>query len=148
MTGAVAQTLPPQQIRITTDPSTEPFWTAAKEGRLEVPRCGRCATFRMPPTPFCPECQSTEMDWVTLTGRATVFSFTVVHGFPGLPDITLVPVVVDLDGAPGARLITNVVDVDPADVAIGMALEVDFLPIADGWSLPIFRVSAEQPTGV
>ena len=47
----------------------------------------------------------------------------------------------DLEGAPGCRLVTNVVDIDPVDVTIGMAVQVDFLPIADGWSLPVFRAA-------
>jgi uncharacterized OB-fold protein len=134
-----AQVLPGENVRITTDPYTEPFWHAAKEGRLTACQCGKCGHFRMPPSPFCPECQSMDMVWPELSGRGTVFSFAVVHGFPGLPDITLVPVVVDLDDAPGARLVTNVIDVNPDDVQIGMAVEVSFSPIADGWVLPVFR---------
>jgi uncharacterized OB-fold protein len=110
-----------------------------------APRCADCGTFRLPPTPFCPQCQSTNVDWVSLSGRAVIYSFSVVHGFPGLPDVVLVPVIVDLPDAPGARLISNVVDVDPAAVAIGMELQVDFTPISDGWLLPVFR-AAEQST--
>jgi uncharacterized OB-fold protein len=135
----LATALPSEQIRITTDPITEPFWQAAKEGRLVAPRCAACGHFRLPPTPYCPECQSRDVEWVELSGRAEVYSFAVVHGFPGLPDITLVPVVVDLPDAPGARLVSNVIDIDPAEVTIGMQLSVDFHPIADGWQLPVFR---------
>ena len=87
------------------------------------------------------------MDWTELSGRATVYTFTVVNGYPGLPDITLVPVVVDLPDAPGARLVSNVIDVDPADVAIGTDLIVDFHPIADGWLLPVFRVGGPDREG-
>jgi len=135
----LATALPGETVHITTSPTTEPFWAAAKQRRLVAPRCARCGHFRLPPTPYCPECQSNEVDWMTLSGRAEVYSFAVVHGFPGLPDLTLVPVVVDLPDAPGARLVSNVVDIDPAEVTIGMALTVDFHPIADGWLLPVFR---------
>jgi uncharacterized OB-fold protein len=140
-----ATALPAELVHITTDPSTQPFWEAAKERRLVAPRCADCGTFRLPPTPFCPQCQSTNVDWVSLSGRAVIYSFSVVHGFPGLPDVVLVPVIVDLPDAPGARLISNVVDVDPAAVAIGMELQVDFTPISDGWLLPVFR-AVEQST--
>ena len=139
MSEKLAVALPGDQVHITTSPATEPFWLAARESRLVAPRCGNCGHFRLPPTPFCPQCQSTEVDWVQLSGQATVYSFAVVHGFPGLPDITLVPVVVDLPDAPGARLVSNVIDVDPAEVYIGMPLEVTFSPIADDWQLPLFR---------
>jgi uncharacterized OB-fold protein len=80
------------------------------------------------------------VNWVELSGAATVYTFAVVHGVPGLPDLVLVPAVLDLPDAPGARLVSNVVDVAPADVFIGMSLRVDFSPIAGDWLLPIFRV--------
>ncbi|MGW0582643.1 OB-fold domain-containing protein, partial [Streptomyces sp. NPDC002920] len=66
-----------------------------------------------------------------------------VHGYPGLPDLTLVPAVVELPDAPGARLVTNVIGVEPENVRIGMALTIDFHPITDGWLLPVFRVAAD-----
>lgn len=137
----IATALPAELVRITTDPSTEPFWQAAKERRLVAPRCADCDAFRLPPTPFCPHCQSASVEWVQLSGRATVYTYTVVQGFPGLADITLVPVVVDLPDAPGARLVTNVVGAAPGDVRIGTELTVDFHPISDGWLLPVFRIA-------
>ena len=139
MTAVLAQVLPGEMVHITTDPHTEPFWKAASHRRLVAPRCGGCGNFRLPPTPFCPTCQSRDVEWVTLSGAATVFSFTVVHAFPGAPDVTLVPAVVELPDAPGARLVSNIVEIDPADVHIGMRLQVDFSPIAGGWLLPVFR---------
>jgi hypothetical protein len=135
----LAGSLPGENVHIATDPYTEPFWAAAKEDRLVAPKCADCGTFRLPPTPFCPQCQSENVEWPELSGRATVYSFSVVHGFPGLPDITLVAAVLDLPDAPGARLVTNVVDVDPAEVEIGTEVEVLFSPIADGWKIPLFR---------
>lgn len=134
-----ASALPGETVQITTSPVTEPFWEAAKHRHLVAPQCARCGQFRLPPTPYCPQCQHTEVNWVTLSGRAIVYSFAVVHGFPGLPDVTLVPVVVDLPDAPGARLVSNLIDVEPDEVQIGMELTVDFHPISDGWLLPVFR---------
>ena len=136
----LATALPAGAVKISTDPDTEPFWQAARERRLVAPRCADCGTFRLPPSPFCWRCQSSAVDWTELSGRATVYTFTVVDGYPGLPGITLIPVVVDLPDAPGVRLVSNVVDVDPAEIQIGTELTVDFHPIADGWLLPVFRV--------
>lgn len=143
-TATLATALPSETVHITTNPITEPFWQAAKERRLTAAQCADCDTFRMPPTPFCPECQSDAMQWPDLSGEATLYSFAVVHGFPGLPDVTLVSAVVDLPDAPGARLISNIIDIDPADVAIGMSLTVDFHPISDGWLLPVFRAAGKE----
>jgi uncharacterized OB-fold protein len=138
-TTTLATTIPGEHIRIAVNETTEPFWEAAKQHRLVVPQCADCGTFRLPPTPFCPNCQSKNLSWPELSGDATVYSFAVVHGFPGIPDLLLVPAVLDLPDAPGARLVSNIVDVAPTDVAIGMRVHVDFTPIADGWMLPVFR---------
>jgi uncharacterized protein len=144
-TTTLATTIPGELVHIAVNKTTEPFWEAAKQRRLAAPQCADCGAFRMPPTPFCPHCQSPAVDWVELSGAATVYSFAVVHGFPGLPDLTLVPAVVDLPDAPGARLVSNIVDVAPAEVTIGMPVRVDFSPIADGWLLPVFRAVATDP---
>jgi uncharacterized OB-fold protein len=139
VSGVLAGTLPAENILISTDTSTEGFWLAAKENRLVAQQCAKCGHFRMPPTPFCPECQSTDHTWPELSGRGTVYSFAVVHGFPGIPDALLVAAVISLEGAGDARLVTNVVDVDPEKVHIGMEVTVDFVDIADDWKLPVFR---------
>jgi uncharacterized OB-fold protein len=136
--SAVATTLPPASIRITTDGWTAPYWEAAQREQLVAPRCRACGTFRFPPWPFCPECRSQDTEWVALSGRASVFSFTVVRGLPGRPDLLLVPAVVEFPDAPGVHLVTNLVDVDPDNVTIGMPIVVAFVSIADGWKLPVF----------
>ncbi|MDB5445738.1 MAG: acyl dehydratase [Phenylobacterium sp.] len=138
--SAIAVAVPGDHITITTDPDTEPFWEAAKAGRLTACQCGDCGTFRMPPTPFCPKCRSKAKTWPELSGAGVVYSYAVCHRspYPDVADFTYVPVVVDLDGAPGARLVSNLVDVDPETVEIGMKVKVAFNPIRDGWMLPIF----------
>jgi len=143
-TGTEAAALPADFVKIAVDPSTEPFWLAARQRRLVAPRCADCGAFRLPPTPFCPHCQSTAVTWTELSGRGLVYTFTVVSGFPGLPGITLVPVVVDLPDAPGARLVSNVIGADPAEVSIGAELTVDFHPVSDGWLLPVFRLADKE----
>jgi hypothetical protein len=128
-------------VRISTNAITEPFWQAAKRSRLAVPRCADCGHFRMPPTPFCPNCQSENVDWATLHGSAVLFSFAIVNRspFPDVPDFTYVPAIVDLPDAPAARLVSNIVDADVSDIHIGMRLQVAFHPISDGWQVPVFR---------
>ncbi|BBU21022.1 Zn-ribbon domain-containing OB-fold protein [Mycobacterium xenopi] len=143
-TATLATTIPGDLVRIAVNKTTEPFWEAAQRRRLTAPQCAECGEFRMPPTPFCPNCRSAAVNWVELSGKATVYSFAVVHGFPGMPELTLVPAVLDLPDAPGARLVSNIIDVVPADVTIGMTAQVDFSPISDGWLLPVFRAMATK----
>jgi uncharacterized OB-fold protein len=141
MSATLAIAVPGDHVRITTSPVTEPFWQAAKEKRLVACRCGACGTFRMPPTPFCPQCRSSDRQWPELPGTATVYSFAVCERspYPDVEDFTYVPVVVELDGAPGARLVSNLIGVEPRQVSIGMRVQVEWNPIQDDWLLPVFR---------
>jgi hypothetical protein len=97
----------------------------------------------MPPSPYCPNCQSREKSWPDLPGTGTVFSYAICTHDPktGEPYV-YVPVVVDLDGAPGARLVSNLGGMDAEDVTIGLKVTVDWNPIEDGWVLPVFRPAA------
>ena len=132
-----ARVLPGEQISITTNPDTEPFWEAAKEHRLTACQCGVCGLFRMPPSPFCPRCLRTDKVWPTLPGTGTIFSYVVCNKNPANgEDFIYVPVIVDLDGAPGARLIANVTGCNAEDVHIGMKVTVHWTNIRDGWVLP------------
>lgn len=140
MTYGPARALPGDQITITTNPDTEPFWLAAKEHKLTSCECGECGHFRMPPTAVCPECGGREKKWPALPGTGTIFSYAICNKNPkNGEDYVYVPVVVDLDRAPGTRLNANVSGCDAEDVHIGMKVVVDWTPIQDGWVLPNFR---------
>lgn len=139
MSTATAGLLPGDQVRIAMNPDSEPFWIAAREERLTMACCAECGTFRLPPLPRCPSCRSTEVTWPDLNGRGEVHSFSVVHGYPGNPELVMIAAVINLVDAPGPRLVTNLVDLKPSRAAIGMHVQVVFSPIADGWKLPVFR---------
>jgi len=58
---------------------TAPFWGAAAEQRLRMPRCKACAAFVWPPRPSCGECGGEHFEWTDLSGRGRVYSFTVIR---------------------------------------------------------------------
>lgn len=126
------------------DPLTQPFWDAAKEDRLVVPRCTNCGTFRMPPSPFCFNCQSRSVEYAQLAGTGTIYSFTVVR-HPLHPDLAdacpYVSGVVELDGTQGAgaRMLVNIIDCDPDAVKIGDKVEIVFEHVNESMSTPRFR---------
>jgi uncharacterized OB-fold protein len=125
------------------DARSQPFWDAAKEDRLAVPRCTNCGTFRLPPSPFCFTCQSRGMEYVDLPGTGRIYSFTVVR-HPLHPDLAAacpyVSGVVELDGTQGAgaRMLVNIIDCHPDAVRIGDAVEIVFEQLPE-ISTPRFR---------
>jgi uncharacterized protein len=147
MYETLAKSPPASLFTLVTDVWTKPFWDAARERRLVAPRCGVCGTFRMPPSPFCPSCQSQQIEWITLSGRGTVYSHSAVTRAivpemePCLPYITAV---VELADAGGARLVTNVIDVPIDAVRIGMPVRVAWDDLGNGVVVPRFRCDEEK----
>jgi len=126
---------------------TLPFWRAAAEHRLVVQACAACGQMRHPPGPTCPACRAFAHRWQEVTGRGTVYTYTIVHQ-PFLPSLAAhVPYVVaavQLDEAPSVRLITNLVDVDPARVTVGLAVELVWDDVRPGLALPRFRPCGDR----
>lgn len=115
------------------------FWfEAAREGRLEIQRCGDCGTLRHPPGPACPACRSFDWDSVVASGRGTLHSWTVVH-HPQDPAFTYPLAVGLLDLEEGTRLVADIAGVDHADLHVGMELQVTFIEHAHGETLPQLR---------
>ena len=118
---------------------TEPFWEAAAEGRLVLPRCDRCDTVIWYPRRFCPVCHSTAVSWFEASGRGTIYSCTVVRKARG-PWAEAVPyVIAHVELEEGPRVLTNIVDAAPDDVAVGMPVTVTFDVTPEGQAIPRFR---------
>lgn len=127
--SVLAKRPPDVLVRVVSDQWTAPFWDAARDGRLTCAQCSDCGRFRMPPSPFCPNCRSQAIDWPTLPGTGTIYSYTIVERavLPGTEDtIPYVVAVVTLDGAGGARLITNIVDAPLDRICIGAPVRAVF----------------------
>ncbi len=60
-------------------PLTEPFWAAARAHRLDIQRCDDCEAYRFPPEVGCHACSSTSTSWVTMTGRASLYTWTAAY---------------------------------------------------------------------
>lgn len=118
------------------------FWRACQEQRLVIRHCEQCQQFFHPPMPNCPRCSANKLSWKPVSGRGTVYSYTVGH-HPVHPALKghgpYNVVVVLLDDADDVRLISNLIDVAPEDLAIGMPVEVMFEAAGDGTLLPRFR---------
>ncbi len=124
-------------------PESQPYWQAASEHRLEIPRCNACGEHWFPPSRSCPHCLSADITFAHVTGRGKVYSFIIYDrvyhpAFAG--DVPYVVGLVELDEGP--RMITNIVGIAPEDVRCEMRVEVDFRPAGDGLAIPCFKPSA------
>jgi uncharacterized OB-fold protein len=139
--GGAATATAVQRPRPTPSPLTQPFWEATGQHRFLLQHCNVCATNIFYPRASCPSCGSTDLAWQDASGRGTVHTFTIPRrpthrAFAGAPPIVLA--IVEL--AEGPRVTTNLVDCEPADVSVGMAVELTWDETGDdGIALPLFR---------
>ena len=107
-------------------PTSAPYFDAAREGRLSLQRCPRDGFFFYPRS-ACPRCLGTDWSWEDVSGRGTVYSFTIDR--LGLDpaqrsQLPLVVAIVELEEGP--RLTTNLVGCTPEEVSIGMPVEAAY----------------------
>jgi hypothetical protein len=125
------------------DAVSAPYWQAAQQHRLSLPRCESCGHVFFYPRLCCPRCWSEDVTWIDASGRGTVFSFTWVH--VAFYDDTWkddVPYCVGwIELEEGPRLVSAVVDATPGQVEIGAAVTVCFDDVTPEVTLPKFRLS-------
>lgn len=122
---------------------TRPFWDACRRRELVVQRCTACEAPRHPPSPVCWRCRSFAHAWIPVSGQGTLFSYAVVHRafLPGLEGhVPYTLAVVALDDVPGIRLVSNLVDAEPAELRVGLPVEVLFEDVSPEVTVPRFRV--------
>jgi uncharacterized OB-fold protein len=110
-------------------PALRPFWLAAAQQRLELPRCAQCQAFNWYPADVCTHCKQTSFNWVELAPHGKLFSWSVVQRplFPPYAAIApYIPALVEINDAPGVRLVTRLIDTDPLALSIGARVNIVF----------------------
>ena len=101
------------------------FAAHLKDGRIMASRCRSCGARSFPPRADCDACMGREFEWVEISGRATLLTYTTIiaapTGFEALAPYTVG--VVDLEE--GGRALAWFGDSVPASaIAIGMRLQL------------------------
>lgn len=101
------------------------FAVHLKNGRLMGSVCRSCGHRTFPPRADCPECLGGDFDYVELSGRGTVYTFTTIAAAPtGFEDVAPYTVTV-IDLEEGGRLLGWLgASLPAAEVTIGMPVQV------------------------
>jgi uncharacterized OB-fold protein len=124
---------------------TRHFWEGAAEHRLVMLRCQACGFWLHPPRPICRRCRSWDLGPEDVSGRGSLYTYTVTETpfHPYWADkVPYVVAVVTLEEQPDLRVITNVVDCPEDELRVGLPLVVTFVDAAPGLTLPVFRPAA------
>lgn len=118
---------------------TRAFWDAAADGRLVVERCGACGAHAFPPRGICRSCRGRFMERAEVTGRGTVYSYTVNYQ-RWLPDLEVpyAVVLVEFPAYPGVRVVGRLRGCSVDEVRVGLAVDIGFEPGPGGFAIPSF----------
>jgi uncharacterized OB-fold protein len=122
------------------DEVSRPFFEGAQRDELMIQQCNDCGAYLAPGSRACTECLSESLAWTAASGRATLFTFAIMHQkyHPGFFDeLPYNIAVVQLEEGP--RLNSNVAGVANEALRAGMPLTVTFEDVGEGVVLPKFR---------
>ena len=86
------------------DVALEPYWQAARAGRLLLKLCRACGKSHYYPRPLCPFCMSSDTEWREASGKGSIYSWSVERRATPPYAIAFVAL------AEGPTLLTNIVD--------------------------------------
>ena len=125
---------------------TRPFWEAARQHRLSMQRSKKTGKYIFYPRIISPFGADDELEWVGVSGRGTVYSFTIARRATApqwTPEVPYAIAIVALDEGP--HMTANIVGCDPAAVKIGMPVVAVFADVTPEVTLVQFR-PADPPT--
>jgi uncharacterized OB-fold protein len=117
---------------------SKPFWEGCKQGELRVQQCQDCKGYVFTPEVACTHCLSDQLQWVTSSGKGTLYSYTVIHR-PQRPEFEAPYVAVIIELSEGWHMLSNLLDCDPDNLTIGSPVQVEFVPRGEQ-VLPMFRL--------
>ncbi len=127
------------------DDLTRPFWEAAREHHLIIQRCQECRHFHHPPRPVCDACHSAVLTFEQVSGRGTIYSFSVMYqpNVTGFGDeLPYLSILVELEEQPRLFLVSDLPATQREQVRIGSKVEVYFEDVDAELTLPKFRLVA------
>lgn len=124
------------------DDDSRPYWQAAREHRLSMPRCKDCGAHIFYPRALCTHCYSDNLEWVDVSGDGEIYSFTISRRGSSpvfKADAPYVVAVVQLKEGP--RMLSTIVTDDVDAVEIGQKVRVIFEDVDDELTLPKFQTA-------
>lgn len=123
------------------DTDSQAWWSALQDHSLMVNACRSCGHVSLYVRPFCPQCWSEDVELIPASGRARLYTWSVIHQ-NAAPFHTRTPYVlamVDLEEGP--RLMTVVENCRAEDLYADLELVLAFRHDEDGFVVPLFHPS-------
>jgi hypothetical protein len=119
--------------------NTQPFWDAAKRGKLVLQYCPESGRFQHYPRPVSIYTGKRNLEWREVSGHGKVYAYTVTRApMPGFENrVPYVVATVELDE--GVRILGNILNCPPENVKIGMEVKLCWEKLSDEIMYPAFE---------
>ncbi len=106
--------------------SIEQFYKFLMQGKLMACKCLKCGKIHLPPRPLCDNCFSTEFQWLEVSGKGKLLTYTIIHVAPQqFQNLTPYAIgIVELEK--GLKIPGMIQGLTQEQMKIGMQLNVDF----------------------
>ncbi|MEM4700104.1 MAG: Zn-ribbon domain-containing OB-fold protein [Candidatus Nezhaarchaeales archaeon] len=113
------------KVSYTKESKVSDFVKFLEEGKVAATRCKKCGRLSFPPRADCPDCFASDFEWVPLSGKCKLVTYTVAHFAPtGFEDdVPYVLAVAECEE--GVKVFTRVSkSVNPSELEVGMELRL------------------------
>lgn len=114
------------------------FESYLKAGEIRLQTCLTCGRQVFFPRTICPHCGDSCLEWRKISGRATVYSTTIVRQKLERGGDYNVAIV---EFSEGARMLSRIEGVPPAEVKIGMPVQASIADQGDAAPYIVFKAS-------
>lgn len=122
---------------VITDNLSAVWWQANQEHRLLVQRNPLSGAWQWYPRTHCIDDLGVAPEWVQVSGRGKVFTYSVIHRGHTRLDAPYVCAVIELEEGP--LMLSQLRDIPVEDISIGMEVRVSFTALDSSTSLPVFK---------
>ena len=112
------------------------FYKFLSQNKLMGSKCRKCGKLHLPPRPLCDDCYGQDFEWIELSGKGKLLTYTIIHIAP-LQFQALAPYsvgIMELEN--GLKLPGMISDISENKLKVGMELTIDFRACSAGQSWP------------
>ena len=104
----------------------EQFNKYISEGKLMGGKCRNCGTIHLPPRPLCYRCFSEEFQWIEISRKGRLLTYTIIHVAPPQFESKAPYAVGIIELKDGLKIPGMIEDVEQKKLKIGMQLIMEF----------------------
>lgn len=119
---------------------TKIYWDGLKDGKVYATKCKKCGELYYPPQVDCPNCLTSEVEWIQLS-EGNLETFTQVYLKPqGFSHYEQNYIVAIAKTTEGMKVMGWLEETDIKNVKVGMLVKITAKTMLDGFPAVIFKM--------